>query len=204
MAGDDSWQVKGLLFENCNCQVICPGHVHFSQDCSHERCTGYWAIRFDAGRHADVDLGGMRAVIAYDSPRHMIEGGWSQVIIIDREASRRQRAAIDAILTGKVGGPWAVLARFVSRRLPTRYERIDISEDDAQKRVTINGILKSTIRMIRGGDRSKPVTFENMFNQIHDTTQVIARGDTSYEDGVIRIDTRGTHGLWSGFEWSGP
>ncbi len=43
------WWAKGLLFENCCCQVVCPGHVHFDQACTLERCTGYWAVRFDEG-----------------------------------------------------------------------------------------------------------------------------------------------------------
>ena len=57
-----SWFARGLLFENCNCQVVCPGHVHFSQECTHERCLGYWAIRFDEGRFEDVDLAGAKVV----------------------------------------------------------------------------------------------------------------------------------------------
>ena len=44
-----SWWAKGLVFENCNCQLVCPGHIHFDQVCTHERCKGYWAIVFEDG-----------------------------------------------------------------------------------------------------------------------------------------------------------
>ena len=77
------WWAKGLLFENCSCQVVCPGHVHFDQACTLERCVGYWAVRFDGGEFGGVPLGGVSAVVAYDSPQHMIEGNWTQVIVID-------------------------------------------------------------------------------------------------------------------------
>src|SRR5262249_59594081 len=29
-----SWWARGLLFENCSCTLVCPGHLHFSQNCT--------------------------------------------------------------------------------------------------------------------------------------------------------------------------
>jgi hypothetical protein len=45
------------------------------------------------------------------------------------------------------------------------------------------------------------VLFENIFNQIHAPTQVIALGESEYDDGVVRFQTTGSHGLFSNFEW---
>lgn len=196
-----SWWARGLLFENCNCQTVCPGHVHFSQLCTHERCVGYWAIRFDEGRFGPVDLAGVRTVIGYDSPRHMVDGDWIQTLIVDDGASPEQRDAIEAILDGRAGGPWAKLAPFVGTRVPTRSLPIRIDGADAVKRIEIDGVGESTVTPIRGRDRSKPVTFTNMFNQIHATEQVVATGETRYDDGTVVVVTEGTHGLYSSFEW---
>ena len=197
-----AWWAKGLLFENCNCQIVCPGHVHFSNKCTHERCIGYWAIRFEEGTYGDVDLAGVTAVIAYESPQHMISGGWTEAVIIDERASQEQRATVKNILTGRAGGPWEVLDRFVERRLPTRTAPIEITDEDAVKRVMIEGLLESRIENVRGWDRNQPVTFRNMFNQVHDSTQVIAQGDTTYDDGEIVLQNKGTHALHSRFHWS--
>lgn len=195
------WNARGLIFENCNCQLICPGHVHFDQLCSHERCTGYWAIRVDEGRFGDVVLDGVAAIIVYDSPQHMIDGGWIQGLIIDEAANAEQAEAIEGILTGRAGGPWAKIAPFVGTALPTRREPIAIDDDGAVKRVAVRGLLDARVESIRGRDRTRPVTFENMFNQIHPPSMVIARGSTTYDDGTIRIVTDGTHALWTQFEW---
>ena len=197
----NGWRAKGLLFENCNCQVVCPGHMHFSQLCTHERCVGYWAIRFDDGRFGNVSLAGAKAIIAYDSPRHMIEGGWTEVVIIDEAATREQREAVEAIVDGRAGGPWAVLARFVGQRLATRFLPVELTDEGMSKRARVPGILEGVVSAIRGRDRSAPVTFENIFNQIHAATQVVAAGTTHYDDGVIRVSTDKTHGLYSEFEW---
>jgi hypothetical protein len=149
--------------------------MHFSNACTHERCVGYWAIRIDEGQFGEVPLSGLKAFIAFDSPQHMIEGNWTEVVIIDE---------------------------FVSRWLETRFLPIEFSEEDATKRARIPGLLETSITQIKGRDRSQPVTFENIFNQIHGSSQVIALGQTSYDDGVIAIQTEKSHGLHSRFEWA--
>ena len=196
-----SWWAKGLLFENCNCQLVCPGHMHFDQLCTHERCVGYWAIRVDEGQYEQVPLAGLKALIAFDSPQRMISGDWTEVVIVDDAASPEQRDAMERLLTGRIGGPWETLAKFVARRLETRYLPIEFSEEAGTKKARIAGLLETAISQIRGRDRTKPVLFENIFNQIHAPTQVLATGSTTYDDGVIRIDTTKTHALHSQFEW---
>jgi hypothetical protein len=196
-----SWWAKGLIFENCTCQLVCPGHVHFGQLCTHERCVGYWAIRIEAGEFGNVPLAGVRAVVAFDSPQHMIAGNWTEILLVDEAATPAQRAALEAILTGRAGGPWEKLAQFVGRWLDTRYPQIEFVDEEAVKTVRIPGLLQSAVSRIRGRDRGKPVVFENMFNQIHAPTQVLALGTTEYDDGTIRMSTSKTHGLFSNFEW---
>ncbi|MFQ5743083.1 MAG: DUF1326 domain-containing protein [Acidobacteriota bacterium] len=197
-----AWWARGLLFENCSCQSVCPGHVHFEQYCDDQRCVGYWAMRFDEGEFDGVALGGTKAVLAYECPPRMIDGDWTEILIVDEEASEAQRHALETILTGRAGGPWAVLARFVGERLETRYLAVSIVDEGKVKRVAIDDLLDSTIEAIRGRDRSKPVTFENMFNQIHAPSQVIAKGSSSYGDGRIVFANEGTHALYSSFYWS--
>jgi hypothetical protein len=195
------WYASGLLFENCSCTLVCPGHVHFSQGCTFDRCVGYWAVRFDTGEIDGVDLTGAKAVVAFDSPKHMIEGGWVQVIVLDAAAGERQSEAVERILRGEAGGPWSVLARFVGERRPTLTAEISIEEEGRSKRVQIAGLLDARVEAIRGWDRASEVTFENMFNQIHPPSQVLALGSTTFDDGVIRIGTQDTHALYSRFDW---
>ena len=175
--------------------------MHFSQNCTHERCKGYWALRIDEGTFRDVSLAGTRVLIAFDSPQRMIDGGWVQTIIIDESASVAQRHALETILLGRAGGPWEKLAAFVGTRQPTEYRAIALEDEGPIKRASIVDRLKTVVTQIRGRDRSRPVLFENIFNQIHAPTQVIALGDSEYDDGVVRFRTAGSHGLFSHFEW---
>lgn len=196
------WWARGLLFENCSCQLVCPGHMHFEQECTHDRCLGYWAVAIADGAFDGVSLAGVRALVTFDSPKRMLDGGWKQRIIIDEGADSRQRAGLETILLGKVGGPWEVLAQFVGEHVETQYLPIRMETDTPIKRITIDGVIDASVEPIRGRDKSKPVRFENIFNQIHASSQVIARGSTQYDDGVIAVQNDGTHGLYSEFSWS--
>ena len=182
--------------------MLCPGHVHFSNQCTHERCVGYWAIRIDEGAYGKIDLGGVSAIVVYECPQHMISGGWTEVIIVGDGASDDQLDAVTRILTGQAGGPWEVLDRFVERRLPTRVLPIDLADEGTVKRVVIEGLLSSQVETIRGRNRSRPVTLENMFNQIHAPTQTVARGGAIYDDGQIAFSNEGTHAHYSHFDWA--
>lgn len=204
MTSPPSWYARGLLFENCSCTLVCPGHVHFSQNCTYERCKGYWALRIDEGAFGGVSLAGTRALVAFDTPQRMIDGGWTETIIIDAGASAAQRTALEAILTGKVGGPWVKLGSFVATWRPTEFRTIVLDDEGPVKRISIADRLKSVVTQIRGRDKSRPAVFENVFNQIHAPTQVLALGESEYDDGVVTFRTAGSHGLFSQFEWRVP
>ena len=200
----NDWWAEGLLFENCNCTAVCPGHIHFSQPCTHEVCHGFWAISFEGGRVGGTDLAGVDAVVVYEAPQVMVDGGWRQRIIVSDRADRGQRRAVEEVVTGARGGPWEVLARFVSEALPTLSAPVRIDDAPGRKAVTVAGLLESTVEAIRGRNREDPVTFANIYNKVHDSTQVIALGSARYDDKEIVIDNKGTHGLWSRFRWKGP
>ena len=79
---------------------------------------------------------------------------------------------------------------------------IVIDESDKTKSVSVENILASTITELKGRDRSRPVTFNNMYNQIHPPEQALATGTSKYDDGTIRFDNENTHGLHSHFVWN--
>ena len=117
------WWAKGLLFENCNCTAVCPGHVHFSQPCTHEVCHGFWALEFSEGVVDGTDLTGVKMVIIYVSPQTMIHGDWTQLILVDDGATDDQfRVSVD-LIKGVYGPPWEILSGFVSNHLDPRRTR---------------------------------------------------------------------------------
>ena len=102
------------------CQIVCPGHFHFTQKCTHDRCVGYWGIEVEDGIFGATSLAVGQGRIVYDAPQKMADGGWVVTTYIDFSASTDQLTAMEKILSGEAGGPVKILARFVAERKPTR------------------------------------------------------------------------------------
>jgi hypothetical protein len=201
---EKDWWVKGLIFENCNCQIICHGHTSFRQLCTHEKCIGHWSIHIVEGRFQEVALDDLNIIILYETPQLMIQGGWTEGLYIDQRADESQRRAIENILTGQVGGPWVVLSRFVSKRLETQFLPIQFEDQGKKKRMWVEGLFEATIENIRGKERDRDVRLENLYNVIHGSAHVIASGKTSSQDSQLPFVNDGTHALYSQFSWTGP
>jgi predicted metal-binding membrane protein len=155
------WNAEGLLFENCSCQVVCPGHFSFKQLCTYERCLGHWAIHFDKGHYGEVALKDLNVVIVFDAPQRMYDGGWTEVFYIDERADLAQREAIEAILSGQAGGPWQTLSRFVSTRLDARFVPIEF-EDEGRRTTTGKCCCPTSLIKFMPQARSWPEARQNM------------------------------------------
>jgi len=195
------WWAKGLLFENCNCQLVCPGHMSFKQLCTHERCVGHWSSHIEAGLYGDVVLDDLNVVVLYDTPRHMTTGGWIELLFVDERCDNVQREALETIFSGKAGGPWEVLGRFVAKRLPTRFVPLRFTDDGRRKRMWVEDLFDTSIEAIRGKDKSKEASMSNVFNQIHAADQVLATGRTQCSDKEFPFSLEGSHALYSRFSW---
>jgi hypothetical protein len=198
------WYAKGLLFENCNCSIICPCHASFKQNATNERCTGYWAIRFHEGAYGDISLAGLCVVILYDAPQRMYEGNWTESIYLDESADACQREALETILKGRAGGPWEILGRFAGTWLETRTVAFNFRDEGYKKSLTVKGLFETRIEALRGSTPNTQVTLENLYNTIHGPSHAIARGFSRCIDRGYTLATEGTHAIYSNFSWKGP
>ena len=198
-----AWWAKGLLFENCSCQLLCRGHVSFRQRCDGDVCVGHWAVHIVEGQFGSVAIDDLNAVVIFDAPPVMYEGNWKQRLYLDERADVAQRTALESIFTGHVGGPWETLGRFVSDRLDTEFAPVLFEDAETEKRMVVPGVLETTVSAIRGGDRAGSAILSNLHNVLHGLVHVLARGTTRCEDDAFNFRTQKTHGLYSDFSWEG-
>ena len=198
-----TWWAKGLLFENCSCHLLCPGHFSFKQRCDGDVCVGHWAVHIGEGRFDTLAIDHLNVAVIFDAPVVMREGNWRQRLYIDERADRPQRSALESIFSGKVGGPWENLGRFVSARLDTKFTPVHFEETDTVKRMTVPGVFDTTVKAIRGRNGKRAV-LSNLYNVIHGVVHVLSRGSTRCHDDTFDFTTEKTHGLYSDFSWSGP
>ncbi len=126
------WRIAGDYFESCNCDAICPCRTVGARAggrSTHGICLGVlsWLVR--EGQADGLDLAGLAAAftIRYDDD----EPGspWSFVVHVDERGSGEQRAALAAILTGRLGGERILRLPWVSKpseELAVRASPIDL------------------------------------------------------------------------------
>ena len=200
---ESDWFLKGLLFENCSCQLICPAHISFRQECTYERCVGHWAIHIDEGRSGNTDLSELDILILYDAPQRMYEGDWKQVFVFPCQSTDLQRTALEDILCGRSGGPWEVLSRFVSEQHTSVVLDLNYEDIGRQKRMWIPGMFDTEVSAIRANNDTGEAMLVNLFNQIHSDRQILARGQTDSKIESFRFATNRSHALYSDIRWSG-
>src|SRR5262249_21144710 len=111
-----SWRIRGSYFESCNCDPICPCRridgVAGGRS-THGVCLGVLSWIIQEGAADDVDLSGLPVALAirYSDDEAGLPSG--RVLFLDARASLEQRAALEGIFTGRLGGdatahfPWA-------------------------------------------------------------------------------------------------
>jgi hypothetical protein len=109
------WRIRGLYFESCNCDAICPCRMIGGRPggrSTHGLCFGVLSWLVEEGHAGDVALDGLAAafVTRYDDD----EPGspWSFIVHVDERGTEEQRRALASILLGELGGesvlrlPW--------------------------------------------------------------------------------------------------
>lgn len=134
----------------------------------------------------------------------MLEGNWTAALIVDERSNAYQRTAIQSILSGEAGGTWGVLGELVGELLPVRYAPIHFENGRKRKRMWADGLFETSQEPIKGADKVNEVRLENIHNQVHGSSQVLALGTTTFETDNFRLTTEKTHAIQSEFSWFGP
>jgi hypothetical protein len=103
----DSWRLSGKVLVACNCDWGCPCNFNARPTTGH--CEGGWTWHIEKGSSGGVALDGLSFSVFAKWPGAIHEGNGEAVILIDERADAAQRAALEVLLGGKTGGPWAVL-----------------------------------------------------------------------------------------------
>jgi hypothetical protein len=105
------YAVEGRLLEACSCGGPCPCWV--GDDPDGGTCDAFLAYHYDKGHFNDVDVAGLTLALVARIPGNVLAGNWKVAAYVDSKASPKQKEAILAAHTGKLGGPLADLAKLV-------------------------------------------------------------------------------------------
>ena len=103
----EAWHLNGKVLVACNCDWGCP--CNFNARPTTGKCEGGWTWHVEDGVYGTTRLDGLSFSVYANWPGAIHEGNGEALLLIDERADAAQRAAIETLLAGKVGGPWEVL-----------------------------------------------------------------------------------------------
>jgi hypothetical protein len=103
----EKWQLSGKVLVSCNCDWGCP--CNFNARPTTGKCEGGWTWQVDRGTYGDVRLDGLCFSVYANWPGAIHDGNGEALLLLDERADVPQRAAIETLLDGKIGGPWETL-----------------------------------------------------------------------------------------------
>lgn len=142
------WRITVHNIEACNCTPGC--NCQFTGFPDKGACEAMIGGEVREGRFGDVDMAGVRYVIACMYPKAIHEGNGNVAVFIDERATPAQAEAMATILSGQAGGmPFEALAgTIVSLAGPVRAP-IDMTVNGTKSSYRIPGVLELVQTPIR-------------------------------------------------------
>jgi hypothetical protein len=197
-----AWQVTGQLHELCSCKMLCPcwfGPAEPDQGW----CAGALVFDVERGNSDGADLGGKKVVVAAEWPGDFWGGNGTARLYIDESASPEQRRELEAIFSGKSGGPLEpVWAGVISKWLPSQTAKIEAQwGDNPSVSVGNVGQVKSERIKNEAGQPSIVQGAAAMAAFQLETMQVARTSGSRWTDPDMR-HWEGDSGVVSQFKWS--
>jgi hypothetical protein len=198
-----AWHASGQFIEICSCKLLCPCWFGPAEP-DRGWCSG--AITFDvqAGQVNDVNVDGRRVVWAFDFPKDFASGNGVGRVYIDEGATAEQQRELEALFTGKYGGPFAAASAIITKWLSTKVSQITIKRG-SHPSVTVGDFGVANLQRFLD-QAGRPTTVVNA--PIHQAFQVEsedpARSDGSqWSDPDMRKWEAGGSGGVGAFSWKG-
>jgi hypothetical protein len=205
MAAATAWHIRGSYFESCNCDAICPCRridgVPGGRS-THGICAGVLSWLVEEGSAGGTDLAGAAVALAIRYDDDEPGSPWTWILYLDKRASEEQRAALEAIYTGRLGGdaethfPWAWKA---SRLVAVRPVAIEL--DHTQRRQWLRIRDQVTVRI---RDRYTGAETVTCIIPGHDQGgEELVADELRVDDGPLAFEYSGTCGYAATFAYSG-
>jgi hypothetical protein len=161
-----AWEFKGRELINCTCEYGCNCQFNALPDKGH--CHAVASIAIDEGVFGDTSLDSLNLAAIFKWPGPIHEGNGEAIAFIDRRASRPQREALLAIMTGQETDPFATMFAVFATTVTIMHApvfteiELEIDVEARRGRAVVPNYIEMTGRPIRN-----PVTGADTRAQIH-------------------------------------
>jgi hypothetical protein len=198
------WRVSGTYLEACNCDAICPcRRIDGAQGgrSTYGVCTGVLTWRITAGSAGATDLSSLCVVLVSWYSDDEPGSPWRWVLHLDERADAAQRAVLEDIFAGRLGGtplaqfPWAFKPSTLLAVVPSR---IEIDHTPGRGRVRAGGAV--SVRIAGPFATQSPVSC--IIPGHHRTGREVVAERLHVDDEHFQWDYSGRCGYEATFEYS--
>jgi hypothetical protein len=200
-----SWWIRGTYFESCNCDAICPcrriNGIAGGRS-THGVCMGVLSWLIEEGAADGVDLAGLPVALACRYSDDEPGSPWTWILYLDARASVTQRAVLEAVFTGRLGGaaerhfPWAWKA---SELVAVRSVAIDVDHSRRRQWLRIRERVNVRIRDHVPGEEMVTCVIPG-----HEQTgEELVADELVVDDGPLAFSYGGVCGYGSRFDYAG-
>jgi hypothetical protein len=200
-----SWHMRGTYFESCNCDAICPCRridgVPGGRS-THGECLGVLSWLIEDGEADGINVSGLPVAMAVRYSDDEPGSPWTWILYLDARASSQQRAALEQIFTGRLGGdamrhfPWAWKE---SELVAVRPVEIDVDHTRRRQRLRIRDRVRLRIRDRYQGDETVTCVIPG-----HERVgEELIADELVVEDGPLAFEYRGVCGYGTTFGYAG-
>jgi hypothetical protein len=199
------WRIKGSYFEACNCDPICPCRKIDGAPggrSTHGVCTGVLSWVIEEGDVGGTAISPQPVALALRYSDDEKGSPWTWVLYLDRRAPEKERDALGALFTGRLGGdaethfPWAWKE---SELVAVRAVEIDVDHTRRRQWLRIRDHVSVRIRDRYPGPETVTCVIPG-----HDREgEELLTDELSVEDGPLDFTCHDVTGYGTTFEYSG-
>lgn len=197
-----AWQLTGEYFESCSCDVLCPCIT--SQATARPTrgyCDAVMAFNIVSGRFDGQDLSGLNVVVALHTDGPMANGQGKNEIFIDVRASVDQRASLETIMSGAVGGAPAGIQGLVPTFLGFKAAAITFQREGASRRLVVDGFGEQAVTGLDGLG-GEPLAITGTGHPASNELALARASAATFKDDHFEIDNSGQNGHFAPFSWA--
>ena len=199
-----AWNVNGQFLEICSCEMLCPCWLGPAKP-DQGWCSGALIFNIQQGNSDGVDLSGGKVLLLADWPGDFWAGNGTARLHIDEAASSDQRRELEAIFSGKKGGPLEpVLGAVITKWLPVQTTKVDMQWADAPAGAVGKVGTVKTERVKDAAGRQTKVTGAAAMAAFQSESMDLVRSDGSrWSDPAMRQWESGGSGTLHALSWTG-
>jgi hypothetical protein len=157
-----AWIMSGTYVATCSCSLICPCPVDQRPTSKDGDCRGVAVFHIAQGNLDDTDLSGVNFAFTNYFPSNLTAGNWKVGVVVDGTASDGQAGAIERILGGGEGGPFADFAPLIGEFLGVERAAVTFSGGETPS-ASIAGMSEVNFEPLKGADGSDTTVKSAMF-----------------------------------------